>query len=72
MLRYEETEKGSGQNIESESCDEEMKGGEGALTLSERRVVEDGLVYENLVKEYTLVFSEGSQRIHPRLTFFPM
>lgn len=54
MHRDEEAKEGSGEDVEGTGGDEEMKRGKGALTLSEGRVVEDGLVYEDLKSEQTL------------------
>lgn len=63
MHRDEETEEWSGEDVEGEGSDEEMKSRKGALTLSEGRVVENGFVYEDLTNGQTLAWRESDESL---------
>lgn len=58
MHRDEEAKEGSREDIEGQGGDEEMKGCKCALTLSKGRVVEDGLVHEDLMNRQTLAWRD--------------
>ena len=47
-VRNEEGNEGSRKDVKGESGDEEMKGGEGDLRVTKRRIIEDSLVGEDL------------------------
>lgn len=57
----EEAKEGSREDIEGEGGDEEMEGCKCALTLSKGRVVEDGLVHEDLMNRQTLAWRDLSE-----------
>lgn len=65
MHRDEEACPGSGEDVEGEGGDEEMKGCKGALTLSKGRVVEDGLIYEDLMSRQTLASRDLGENHRP-------